>query len=150
MSALLRLSALLSVCLLFACQKEELYVPGDFVGVWQEEEDPTIIQFAGSNHRFEFTADGAFRLQRQTWTDVILVGEPCEGGQTDFIAGQFSVDGDQLSIEGVYMDQSFTSLLPNCEGESGYSETYDFAFQGDDLLLNPQEPAYLGIRLVRQ
>ena len=65
------------IFLLTACNDLEELEPNlneEFlIGKWQEKESEELIQFGGTNHCIEFTADD-FQLKRSYWTDAIDLG----------------------------------------------------------------------------
>lgn len=99
----------------------ELITVEELEGQWEEQEDPTLIQFAGTNYSFHLLNDKTFQLQLRYWTDELDQSAPCPSNRTDHIIGAFEMDGDQMLFSGYYTDTDFSKKEPNCKGEKKYS-----------------------------
>ncbi len=138
--------------IVMACQPKEKITPtADFLfGKWVEKESEEIIQFGGTNHIFEFTAE-AFFLERDYWTDALDPNNECLNGHTAYFTGRYEVVDNKLLIDGQSADMEFKVSPPECNRAAVYRDTFEFQQEGEQvLILNPEEEIYTQIRLEKE
>lgn len=117
-------------------------------GEWIEQEDPSLIQFVGSNYIISFQTDYTFQLKLERWTDVIDQDSDCNNSRKDYINGTYEIIGKQMRLLGLYSDASFSEPKPNCAGEEEYQFESILEFKNDTLYL--MDATGDRIKLIRQ
>ena len=134
----------------FSCKKDNLGISQESLsGLWLEEEPAGIIQFAGTNHLFQFNSDKSFTLKRDYWTDVISA-DSCYGSHTDYVKGTYSFTSTQFEFGGKYSDPFYNVAQMNNCGETDYHLITKYKFSNGVLTLNSDEELYYQIALHKQ
>ena len=117
-------------------------------GRWIEQEDPSLIQFAGSNYIISFQTNNTFQLKLERWTDTVDQNSTCGSSRRDYINGTYEIIGKQMRLLGLYSDASFSEPRPNCAGEEEYEFESKVEFKNDTLYL--MDTRGDRIKLIRQ
>lgn len=119
----------------FHCKKDEavpLPTLAEFVGKWEQDRPPDGRAYDNQHLTIEFMADSTFQMIREVWK------APTCSNRIDYIAGQFSLDRDQLRLKGKFYITNFLDVLPmHCTGETKYQRTSQAQFSNGELLLYP-------------
>lgn len=136
--------------LFISCKKDNLGISqATLSGLWLEEEPVGIIQFAGTNHLFQFNSDKSFTLKRDYWTDVISA-DSCYGSHSDYVMGTYSFTSSQFELNGKYSDPFYNVVQMNNCGETDYHLITKYKFSNGILTLNSDEELYYQIALHKQ
>lgn len=149
MPRLRRSVALFCLLALFSCRKTDNSIPS-LIGTWQERETDHGIQFAGSSYRLSFFEDGHFQIRVGIFTDAIDLSNPCANSRIVYAWGSYSVQGNQLTLDGSYCDSSYTTPVVDCRYGARFFEQHTLGGQDGNLILDPEKDEFGRIFLVRE
>lgn len=148
------LTSLLLIFTLFSCERDR--VNDEIVeitlmpaGCWTEIEHESTLQFAGTNHTFCFLSDTEFKLELESWSDIVTdINTP--NTWSEYIKGTYVWTNESLEITGLYMDSDYTNFVTSRSGETEYSKTYEVKVVSETefILDNNDIMPYRGIRLL--
>jgi hypothetical protein len=128
--------------LYYSCEKiESLELPApSIVGTWEEQEPDGITQFEGSTwESLKLNADNTFQITSNSWTDMMIVGDPCNGVDDYFIKGTYTTTPDSIFFQGCYSDSAFSSCDGKCDGQIDFMEGYRYVLMQGNLVINPEK-----------
>jgi len=118
--------------LTFSCKTTSTVSIQQITGNWQEKEPTEVVQYVGSSHYIEFSANNTFQLSQNHWTDMLDPNAPCRANRTDYIKGFYKLKGSTLKLTGSYYDTiSFVNKKPNCKNQSAFNQTYQIEITAD-------------------
>lgn len=127
--------------LYYSCEKiENLALPGPtMIGTWEETEPDGISQFEGSTWTsLKLNDDLTFQIIHTAWTDMRVIGDPCNSVTDYYAKGTYSTTGDSISFHGCWSDSVHSSCVGRCDGELNFNETYKYSLFQDNLVLDPE------------
>ncbi len=115
-------------------------------GLWEETEQPG--QSSGFTYRIKFAEDSTFRLWRQLFNDTVAAPGRCSNTRTQYIQGNYELDGDRLRLRGYFFDSAFSRQTPDCGGATAFFVQHSIGSTGKNLILDEEGGRYGRITLV--
>ena len=135
----------LSVAIFTACEKTENFqlselpeAPNPVEGNWREVEPEGLWQFEGTTFtELDLNDDYSFTLSYKKWSDILRAGDPCLGIQDFFVKGTYTLSAKTIQLDGCFTDEGLVNCVAKCDGQTSFLETYQYVFDNDSLILNP-------------